>query len=60
MMVMVLCSTPLLGAFTVWRTMLAPDNWPLRRPVASPDGYKLVLYETGVCMLFDLKRDRWR
>lgn len=30
---------------------------PSGRTVVSPDGHKLVLYETGVSMLFDLNRD---
>lgn len=30
---------------------------PSGRTVVSPDGYKLVLYETGVSMLFDHKKD---
>ena len=52
LMLMVLCSDPLLGAFKVWRAILAPDDGPLRpgRTVVSPDGYKLVPNETGICI----------
>jgi len=46
--------------FLEW-TEHAPDSFgcaiPSGRTVVSPDGYKLILYETGVSMLFDRKRD---
>lgn len=46
--------------FLEW-TEYDPDTFhcaiPSGRTAISPDGYKLVLYETGVSMLFDRKKD---